>query len=618
MAVHHRSEIARRRLLRSLAVAAGAGSAASLLAACAPAAPPTPTTAPKSAEAPKPAAPAEPTKPAAAAAGPTTAPAAAAATKPAAAPTTAPAAAAPTTVSSPQAGAQAAKPAAGATLNLHWRTDAPVSFNVLFSTSGSEQQVERLIFGGLLKMSDKLDTVPDLAEKWEISPDATTYTFTLRPNLKWSDGTALTADDVLFTFERAIDKRTGSIWAGRLGGIEGSAEFGDQKAEKIAGLTAPSPTTVRLKLSKPDAAFLTTLGSFSGLALLPKHVLKDVAPDQLKAHRFSTQAPSVGAGAYVFANYQSGQFVELRANDNYFKGKPKVDRIFLKLLANDVALAQLQTGEVDFAKPAIGEIDRVKRDPNLTLLSVPSPSISQMAINNDRPFLKDKRVRQAMMHAIDRQGIVDSILGGQATLVNSPVIGPDWIGQPEFNKYPFDPARAKVLLGEARWDPGQKVEMMVPTGDKTVDAYGAVIHKQLRDVGIALDIRQVDSAEVNKRYIQTSDYDLFLFGGGVYRAEPSIAATYYHSRNLTPRGGNGTHYVNPKLDQLLDDGVATADREKRKSIYLEIAKILNDEVPTLFLWSPNSIYAIRKRLQGFKPPAYIDNYVWNAEEWSVG
>lgn len=567
-------------------------------------------------------APAAPTAPQAAA--PTAAPAA----PQAAAPTAAPKAAAPTTapaaptaapaVKATDAPKAAAPAAAGTTLNIHWRTDNPVSFNPLFSTSGSEQQLERLIFGALLKMNDKLEPTPDLAQKWEVSPDAKTYTFTLRDGIKFSDGQPLTAEDVVFTFERAIDKRTGSIWAGRLANIEGAADFAEQKADKISGLETPDAKTVRIKLAKPDAAFLTTLGNFSGLGILPRHVLKDVPPDQLKTNRFSIEAPNVGAGAYVVANYQPGQFVELRRNENYFGPKPAVDRIFLKILAADTALAQLQTGEVDFVKVPIAELDRMKSLPNATVLSVVSPSISQIAVNNDRPYFKDKRVRQAIMYAIDRKGIVDSILGGQASPVNSPIIGPEWMGQPEFEKYEFNPEKARALLKEAGWDPNQKIEMIVPTGDKVQDAYGAVIQQQLNDVGMKVDLRQIDSAEVNRRYIQTSDYDLFLFGGGVYRAEPSISATYYDSKNFTPRGGNGTHYANPNLDPLFADGVATADREKRKAIYSNIAKIVNDDAPTTFLWSPNSIYAVSKRFKNFKPPAYIDNFLWNAEEWAVG
>jgi ABC-type transport system substrate-binding protein len=557
--------------------------------------------------------------PAPTAAPPTAAPPTSAAAAPTAAPTaTSASAVAPTPTAATTPAAQGAA-TGGAALNLAWRSTAPVSFNPLFSTSGSEQQVERLIFGALLKMSDQLIPTPDLAKGWDISTDATTYTFHLNAGITWSDGQPLTSDDVVFTFERAIDKRTGSIWAGRLSGIAGAADYASAKADTVSGLSAPDATTFQVKLAQPNAAFLTTLGNFSGLGILPKHVLGSVPPDQLKAHPFSTQAPTIGAGAYSFVQYASGQYVQLKRNDTYFRGKVALNQIYLKILDPATALAQLQTGEVDFMSGVpISEISRLKQDANLTVFSVVSPSISQIAIFNDRPYFKDKRVRQAMMYAIDRQGIIDSIMGGQATLVNSPILGPSWMGQPEFTPYSFDAAKAKSLLKDAGWDPSQKIQIMEPTGpSKEQQAYSAVIQQQLHDAGFDVSVFQADGAQVSDKYIAKPDFDLFDFGGGVYRAEPSIAELYYGSKEATPAGGNGTHYKNPQLDKLFDQGVATADQAQRKQIYTQIAQIVNDDVPTVFLWSPNSISATRKRFQGYKPPSYIDNFLWNAEDWSV-
>jgi peptide/nickel transport system substrate-binding protein len=222
-----------------------------------------------------------------------------------------------------------------------------------------------------------------------------------------------------------------------------------------------------------------------------------------------------------------------------------------------------------------------------------------------------------MMYAIDRAGIVDSIMFGEATVVNSPVIGPDWVGNPEVNEYPFDPEMAKSLLAEAGWDPEQQVDMIYVAGSKEQDNYGPVIQQQLRDVGMQVNLLLVEGAELNRRYIQETDYDLFLFGGGLYRAEPSLTAQYYHSRNLTPTGGNGTHYVNEEIDQLLDEAVETSNLEERAALYAQIAQIINEDVPTIFLWSPNSIYGMSKRLQGFVPPSYVSSLLWNAEAWTL-
>ncbi len=532
-----------------------------------------------------------------------------AACAPAAPATEAPAAEAPAAASAPAA--------ATGTADVRVLWSKPAILSPLFSTSGFEQQVNRLVLGSVFKLSANLEPVPDLADSWEISEDSKEFTFHLREGLTWSDGTPLTVDDVIFTVERAVDSRTGSNLKGRMSNIDGAPAYGDQQAESISGLEKVDDTTFKITLTNPDAAFMTSLGMFSGFCVLPKHILEGVAPEAMKENEFS-MAPTVGAGAYTFVKYETDQYAELVANPNYWGEPAAVERIFMTIATPDVAVAQFERGELDLMAMPVDEADRLKDDPNLSILGVRSPSISQIAINNEREFFKDKRVRQALMYAIDRQGIVDSIMFGQAELVNSPVIGPDWVGEPEVNAYPFDPEMAKSLLAEAGWDPNQQVEMIYVAGAKEQDAYGAVIQQQLRDAGMQVNLVLVESAELRRRYIEETDYDLFLFGGGQYRAEPSLTAVYYHSKNLTPAGGNGTHYVNPEIDQLLDAGVATSDQAARAEIYHEIAQIINEDVPTVFLWSPNSIYGVSKRLQGFEPPSYNASLLWNAEGWSVG
>lgn len=543
-----------------------------------------------------------------------------------------PATASPTRAGAPSgaAGAATARPASpapaaspvataanlpqGGQVSLLWRK--PRTLQPLFSNAGAEQEVERLIFGALLKMTDSLMPMPDLAEKIDAAPDAKTYTFTLRQGLTFNDGRPFTAADVVFTIERAVDKRTGSPWRGRLLGIAGAADYSAQKAPTISGLTTPDARTVKFELSNPDAAFLPNLGSFSGLGILPAHILKDVPPDQLAKHPFSL-APSVSAGAFEFVKYETDQYLELRRNDKYAGKRPPLDRIFLKLLTPDVALAQLDKGELDVMALPESEIARIGKNPQLSVATVASPSISQIGVNTQKPAFKDPRVRQAMMYAIDREGIVKAILGGQGQVVNSPIIGPDWMGAPEFNPYRHNVDKARSLLKAAGWDPNLTAEMHYVPGSKAQDAYAPIIQQQLRDAGMKVNLLQVDTAEAYRLYITTGEFDLKLFGGGVYRVDPSISATYYESKNMAPAGVNGTRYSNPKLDSLYAEGRATSDLAQRKKAYTEVARILNEDLPTIFLWSPNSIYAFNKRLVGFKPPSYIDNQLWNAEDWAV-
>ncbi|MEA2512631.1 MAG: peptide/nickel transport system substrate-binding protein [Thermomicrobiales bacterium] len=503
----------------------------------------------------------------------------------------------------------------GAQVSVLWKD--PVTLNPLFSTSGSEQQVERLMFGALVKMSGDLVPTPDLSESIDVSEDAKIYTFKLKSGITFTDGQPLTSKDVAFTLERALDSRTASIWRGRLLGIEGAEAFSNQEATTISGLATPDDLTVQITLTTPDASFLPIFCNFSGLGIMPNHVLGGIAPDQLQAHPFSL-APDVTAGAYKFVRFEPNQFLEIESNPNYVGGAPAVERIFLRILTTDVGQAQLETGEIDLMSLPVSEAERVRGLANVTVVSVPSPSMDFLALNLERPYLQNKAMRQAMMHAIDREGIVKQVLQGEGTVVNSPIFGPDWMGIPEgLAPYPYDPDKAKELIASSGFDTSQALSIMHLPGTKEKDAAIAIMQEQLRQVGFKVDILQVDVAELNRRYIQEADFDLFYNAGGVFRADPGISGTYFLTRNFTPNGGNGSHYSNPTVDDLYAKGQAAPTPEERKAVYTDLAKILNDELPWIFLWSPNSLYAASKRLQGFVPPSYTDNKFWNAETWTV-
>lgn len=504
----------------------------------------------------------------------------------------------------------------GSQINVEWQK--PQTLNPLFSTAGFEQQVERAILGSLVRMSDKLVPTPDLAASVDQSPDATEYTFHLQPNATFSDGTPLTSKDVVFTFSRALDKRTGSIWTARLSNIQGAAEYGAQQADTVSGITAPDDHTVTFKLANPDGAFLVILADFCGLGILPEHVLGQVPPDQLSANPFSLN-PNVGAGPYTLAQYQSDQFAELHASPTFWGGKPAVDAIFMRIINPDSAVAELEKGGLDIIGLSVQDVARLQQNPNLSVISIPSPSMDSISCNLDLPYFKDKRVRQAMMYAIDRANIVKEIFQGEAVVRNSPIFGPEWMGVPEgLNEYAYSPDTAKKLLSDAGWDSGQTLQMMYSSAATgTFQQMVPIIQAQLGDVGIKIELQQYDNAGINQHLVTNHDYQMYIGGGGVYGADPNVSSRYYLSNAFTPTGANSVWYANPQVDQLYAQGRQQGDQAQRKATYTQLAKILNDECPSIFLWSPNTIFGVNKRVQGFLPPSYKDNRLWQAEQWSV-
>lgn len=505
---------------------------------------------------------------------------------------------------------------AGAQVSIEW--SKPRTLGPLFSTAGFEQQVERVIFGTLVTMNNVLEAIPDMTTSIDVSDDATEYTFHLNEAATFSDETPVTAADVIFTIERAVDTRTASFWKGRFMGLVGAAEYADQAADSIAGLTAPDDHTVVLTLQEPDSAFLPTLADFSGLGILPKHILESVPPESLIEDAFNL-APTVGAGPYKFVTYETDQYLELEANPTFWGEAPAVQKIFMRILLPDVAVAELEAGTVDVISVSIDDMERLSANPQFTIISIESPSLDSISVNLEREYFQDARVRQAMQMAIDRENITANLYQGQAIVRNSPIFGPAWMGVPEgLNEWPFDPDGARALLEEAGWDPNLEVEMMYGAGaNSTFQAMVAVIQQQWADVGIKVNLLQLDAAELNRKLVTEPDYDLYIGGGGVYGAEPSISAKYYLTANFTPGGANNVHYSNPDLDELYAQGRAVAGEDERREIYTQIAQILNTDLPSIFLWSPNTNFAVNNRLLGFEAPAYVANRLWNAEDWSV-
>ena len=490
----------------------------------------------------------------------------------------------------------------------------PSTLNPLFSTSGNEQQIERLVMGALIKSNDKLAPVADLAETFEGTSDGLSYTFKLRTGLVFNDGTPLTSRDVAFTFETAVKPATGSVWQGRLLAIAGAQEFADGTATTISGVETPDKLTVTITLAKPDGTFLLTLADYSGLGILPEHALKDIPPDQLKNKTYLE--PEVTAGAYDLVKYEVDQFIELARSVTYTPKRPALDRILLAIREPSVALGEMKIGDLDIMRIPLDEVETVAKMPDVSLVSVLSPSMDHIVFNLTRPYLQDKRLRQAMMYAIDRKSIVESLLRGRGEVVNSPIFGPEWMGTPDgLNTYDYDPAKAKALLAEMGWNASQKIVALTVTPGEW---YGEVVAQQINDVGIKFELQLVDVSQLLDQILKADPiYDSFLNGGDTYRADPNIASLFYASDQFSPGGGNMCHYSNLKLDKLFTDGRASNDLVVRKKLYTRAAQILNEDVPNLFLWSPNSSFAVNKRVQGFAAPGYSDNRLWNADDWTV-
>ncbi len=510
--------------------------------------------------------------------------------------------------------AASGQPKAGGTLNV-WLTGKPSLFSPIAAAIESNTMVMQLIYGRLVELNEKNEVVPELAERWEVSPDATKFTFHLRKGVKWSDGASFTCKDALFTFKARMDPRTGSPVG--LPEVKGAADFKDGKTTAPAGLQCVDDATFQIELDLGNAALLAGNIASNPTAwfIMPEHILGAVDPNALGKHAFFLN-PTVGTGPFTFVRYETDQFVELKRNPNYWQApKPYLERVFFKLVTQDVAGAQLEKGEMQLARVTADNAERLSKVPGVSVQSAPGTGPTIFTVPQEKPEWKDKRIRQALMHAIDREALIKQIAKGYGSITNTHLLGPAWALETSLKTYPYDPEKAKSLLKEAGYDVNRTNKLQwTPGADPIRDQIVPLLQGYLAAVGVKTELNPLQPAP-HLDNIAKNTYDLVLYGGGNYVADPEAVAVTVSCAGWYPKGANIPHYCNPRVDELFVAGRATSDQAKRAPIYKEISRIINDEVPWVWVMVPDTIYAASKKLGGFKVVGNSTWNFWNAESW---
>nr|WP_281352496.1 ABC transporter substrate-binding protein [Phytoactinopolyspora alkaliphila] len=489
---------------------------------------------------------------------------------------------------------------------------APTSFNPLIASIGPNHLISQLHWDGLVSVGPDNEYESRLAESWSVSEDGMTWTFDLRDDVTWSDGEPFTADDVLFSFELYADPASGSANAGKFASVDGAAAFADGEADSIAGFTAPDDHTFVVSLTEPNSAFLIDLIQ-PILFILPEHVVGEFPVEELTDHQFFRE-PTVGLGPYVFQRWVTDDQIEFHPNPQY-RNELHLDRVFAQFLTTDVAMAQLETGEIDYAQVAAADATRVEQIDGVTLHRDEGPGVMALHTAHDSGKLADVRVRQAILHAIDRDSLVDEVLNGEGKVVDTLIHGPDWAMPDDLTHYDYDPARAQALLDEAGWDSETPVRLEVTPGQADRDTIVTIVAGQLQAVGIDATVAEMESSVMAER-IGERDFDLLISGYGMFNIDPAAMDARVKCNQIG--GSNLSGYCNEELDELLEQGIATADQDERQQIYAEAQRIMNEEVPIILLYSPNNLAGTSAQLQGFETAGSVSNHFWNAADWSVG
>jgi peptide/nickel transport system substrate-binding protein len=483
------------------------------------------------------------------------------------------------------------------------------TFATLNSGDTTSTQIITLLFDGLLGISAKGDNLPMLAQSLPtVSPDQLTFTFKLRPNLKWSDGQPLTADDVAFTYGLMYSPDTKDYVSRYRANLEGFMQ----------SATATDPQTVVFTFSQVLANFVDTHCRYG---ILPKHVLGSVSPKALNTHDFFTKGPTASSGVFKFNRWDKGQQVVLDRNDNYWAGASHLDQYILKVVTDAVVLAQqLKTGELDTGQPDASQFDNLKTVTTITAFAHINPGFVYYQFNLDptKPSSKifgDKNVRKALHTALDRVAMAKAVYFGQAVPADSPEAPTTWAYNPNVTpKYSFDKAAAEKMLDDAGWAKGSdgirakggvrmSFEVNTNAGNKVRENLIQVMQQQWKDIGVDATPRAIAFTTLVTQIRSTKTFQIILIGIAFGDTDPD-QTTLWTTKGIGSAGLNGMSYSNSQVDDLMNSALQTTDRNKRKPIYAQIQNIIMDDLPAPILFYPNYLWGVNKRVQNFNVGPY--------------
>jgi peptide/nickel transport system substrate-binding protein len=479
----------------------------------------------------------------------------------------------------------------------------PKTFNTVLVNDTASSYITNRIHEPLLAFDDKGNQVGRIATgPAKISADGLTFTFSLRKDVKFTDGTPLTSDDVRFTYDLSFDPKYAAV----------KSQSRQTYTQYIQELQNPDPYTFVVKLKKIYAPFATTLGV--GPGILPKHVLGSLTGDQINTADYNTN-PTVTAGPFKFVEWKKGQQVTMARNDAYHLGAPHLDNWIYLIVGSSLDIFnKLSTGEVDVATIDPSQADQAKSNQQLDLVAFPGFSYEYIAFNvrQDHPayaFFQDKRVRQAMMYALDRASMAKAIYFTYAAIANSAIPPLSWAYNKDATpKYNFDKTKAGQLLDDAGWKMGSggvrekdgkqfKIQMITNAGNKVRENLLLAMQQAWKDVGIDASPNYVDFNNVLvPALLDNRNFDVAMSGLS-FGVDPD--PNQFHSRNIPAGNFNSPGWSNPDADKLMDDAVATYDKAKRKALYAKLQDVINDEPTQPPLFFATGPQAISKRVQNY-------------------
>jgi peptide/nickel transport system substrate-binding protein len=514
-------------------------------------------------------------------------------------------------------------PRAG-TLTLRLASDVSTLNPWLARNDKEADKVSSLIFDGLTRLDNHLQPQPALAEKWDVSEDGTSVTFSLRRDVTWHDGQPFTAADVVWSYRTVV---------GLPSDPEVPSRLRLQDTLSAVEATDPLSYTVRFTLKR---RFSPILADFA-LPILPSHILTGTTPDKLADSPFN--AAPIGTGPYSFDSREAGQSITLKANSGYYGGWPYIERVaFIVAPDRGVAESAVREGNLLLAQLSPDAAERLVKEGN----GIRGGSFDELGydfvafnLRAPRPF-SDTRLRQAWALALDKQGLAFQATGGGGDPVWTDVTKVSWAYNAEAPRYGGDPNRARNLLAEAGWrdtngdgivEKGGKplqVSLYVPSNNNVRRKAAEAMVGPLRQAGIGVTVELADfTTAILTRISPTGrtpfDFDVAMLGWTRNGFDPDPYALFHSSQIPTeaaPGLLNFTGFAAAEYDALAIEARSTYDFARRKELYARMQVIIAEQLPYYFLWAEKFGLVAGPSLKGeidFSSPRYL----WNIVDWWI-
>ncbi len=497
----------------------------------------------------------------------------------------------------------------------------PINLNPILASNTTDGMVDALIFDFLVTADPHGNPLPDLAnpvptlENGGISKDGLTITYHLRKNVKWSDGIPFTSKDVKFSWQAVVNPQNNTT--SRRG------------YDLVRSVDTPDPYTVVFHMKQRFAPIVNTLFAESDnpIWVVPAHILGQYP----NINRVPFNNQPIGTGPFKLAEWVKGDHITVVRNDNYFMGRPKLDKIVIHVIPDEnTTINELKTHDIDWMFQASPDTCKeTKNLPGVNVFYNDVDGYESVLLNLKHPPLDDPLVRKAIAYAINKKELVDTLTCGTQKIATEDHPDFMWAHNPKVTVYDYDPQKAKQLLQQAGYAPGPNGMMqknghgisllgVTNTTNVTRRQLSVLVQSQLRSVGIDMAIKNYPGAQLfapagEGGILQLGRFDL-SFSGWYAGVDPDDSSQFICAM-MPPGGYNYTRYCKPAMEVAQQDALTHFDRPARQAAYYKIEGLLADDVPQIFFWWVHAAQPINTDLKGFDPNPATES--WNAYQWSI-